>query len=744
LKTGNNNILLKNLRFSKNFCTKFFIVFNFSFFFPAFINQSSAQDTIQKADDSEVQQQLENLAEENQNEEADYTTLLDLLNQFKEHPVNLNNTNKEELEQLQLLTDIQINNLFDHLKKNGKLITIYELQGIRGFDLQTIRKILPYVRVNDNFNTAHFNSKEMFKDGQHVVTLRYARILEDQAGFAEIDSAKLYSSKNSRYIGSPDKLYARYRFTYGTNISWGITAEKDQGELFFKNNQRFKYDWYEQSLNKDPNVSLYPKLNYNNGFDFYSAHFYLHNIRFIKSFALGDYQATFGQGLTMWSGYSFRKSSDIMSAKKSATGIRPYASVDENKFLRGAATTIGFKKWEATGFYSRKHIDANIGDTLENGEIAAISSLQETGYHTTPGEIADRHTVLQTIYGGNISYKGTQFSAGLTGMAYELNKDLKRTLSYSNQFEYSSRQNFNVGLDYNFILSNFNFYGEEAISKNGGIAFVNGILISLDPRLTLTITHRYYQRNYQNLLSNGFAESTTASNEKGLYIDIAAKPSSRFTLTAYYDRFEFPWLKFQVDAPSQGTDYMAQLNYTPSKRFDAYLKIRSRSKFKNTSGDAIEDIDFIVPYTQTNYRINTSFTIIPSIKLKNRLEFVDYKVDDGKTQKGFLIYQDITYSKIGSKFSASLRYALFQTDTYDARIYAYENDMPGAYSIISHYYRGSRFYLLLDYNVTRRIEIWLRFSQTVYDNKKIISEGSLTEINGNTKSEIKAQVRFKF
>ena len=123
---------------------------------------------------------------------------------------------------------------------------------------------------------------------------------------------------------------------------------------------------------------------------------------------------------------------------------------------------------------------------------------------------------------------------------------------------------------------------------------------------------------------------------------------------------------------------------------------------------------------------------------------VDYKVDANKTQKGYLVYQDITYSKLGSKFSGSLRYALFQTDSYDARLYAYENDMPGAYSIPAYYYRGSRFYILLDYNVTRKIEIWLRYSQTVYDNKKIISEGSLTEINGNTKSEIKAQIRFKF
>lgn len=695
-----------------------------------------AQDTVRvKAEDADlqIQQQLENIAETTENEEADYTTLLDALNLYKEHPINLNNTSREELQQLQLLNDIQINNFFDHIDRNGKLITIYELQSINGFDLQTIRNILPYVRVTDHFNSSHFSVHEMFRNGQHMAMFRYGRVIEDQTGFSAVDSAKLYGSRNSRYIGSPDKLYLRYRFTYSDNVSWGVTAEKDQGELFFKNNQRFNYDWYNQGLNG----------NQKNGFDFYSAHFYLHNIRFIKSLAVGDYQATFGQGLTMWSGYSFGKSADIMSAKKSATGIKPYSSVDENNFLRGAATTIAIKNIEATAFYSRKHVDANITDTLENGEIAAISSLQETGYHSTLGEIADKDAILQTIYGGNVSYKGKKLNIGLTGMGYQLNKNYNRDLDYYNQFEFTSKNNFNVGLDYNFIIRNFNFYGEEAMSKNGGMAYLNGVLISLDPRLSMTVVHRYYQRNFQNLMSNAFAESSVAINEKGLYMGISAKPSSKYTITAYYDRFEFPWLKYQVDAPSHGNDYMVQVNYTPSKRFDAYFKIRTRSKFKNTAAD-IDDIDFIVPYHQTNYRLNTSFAVLPSLRLKNRIELVDYKLDDGKTEKGYLVYQDITYSKLGSKISATLRYALFQTDTYNARLYAYENDVPGAYSIPAYYYRGSRFYILLDYNVSRRIEIWLRYAQTVYDNKNVISEGSLTEINGNVKSEIKAQIKFKF
>ncbi len=109
-----------------------------------------------------------------------------------------------------------------------------------------------------------------------------------------------------------------------------------------------------------------------------------------------------------------------------------------------------------------------------------------------------------------------------------------------------------------------------------------------------------------------------------------------------------------------------------------------------------------------------------------------------------MAYQDIVYNKVGKPLSVTLRYALFHTDSYNARIYAYETEVPGVYSILANYYRGSRFYILVDYNITRRIELWLRYSQTFYDDRNIISPGSLNEIQGNTKSTVEAQVKFKF
>jgi hypothetical protein len=675
--------------------------------------QARAQDTIP---DKDIEQKIESIAESAENEDLDYSTLLDGLNSYRRHPLNLNTASREELDDLALLNDIQINNLLQHIEQHCILISLQELQSIDGFDLETIRKILPYVRIGDEYDSPYFSAREMLKYGKQEITLRYQQVLEKQAGFLPLNDSLLMSSPNAYYLGSPQRLYARYRFTYGTNVSWGLTAEKDAGEEFFTGSQPY-------------------------GFDFYSAHFFIRNTRFIKALAIGDYQVNFGQGLTAWSGLAFGKSPDAINTRKNAQGIRPYTSVDENLFMRGAALTTRVKRFEVTGFFSHKNIDANITQDTLTDETFTVSSIQETGYHTTVNEMADRHALEQTVLGGNINYKKRNLSIGITGIHTEYGAPLQRKLSLYNQFEFAAKSNTAFGADYSFLYRNFNFFGEASVSDNGGYAYLNGLLISLDPRLSLAVLHRNYERNFQSLLSNAFGESTRASNERGIYTGIIANPVKNITLTAYYDRFVFPWLKYQVNAPSYGNDLLAQVSYTPNKKFSMYFRIRQRDKFKNTSQD-ISEIDFIVPVKQTNYRFDISYPATNTVKLRNRVELVTYDIES-RLEKGYLLYQDVIYKPVDKRVSFSFRYALFQSDSYDSRMYAFESDVPGSWSIPAYYYRGSRTYIMVNYDISRHFELWLRWSQTYYSNKNIISEGSLNEIQGNTKSEMKVQLRMK-
>lgn len=689
------------------------------FFFLRISNGIAQTDTIPPAyqpfDLEEFYQRIESLLEE-ADEELDYAELFEELQFLAQSPINLNTARADDLRRLFFLNDIQINNLLAHISKFGNLISIYELQALDGFDLETIEAMLPFVFVSEDVRRRHFTFDDMIREGNSQYFLRYQRLFEEQRGFSPIDPEELETNPNARYLGSPYRLYTRYRFTYYNNVSVGFTAEKDPGEEFFRGTQP-------------------------HGFDFYSAHLLLRDFGRIRAVAIGDFQVQFGQGLTLWSGLAFGKSSDAVNVKKNGLGLRQYTSVDENNFFRGAGATIGFGNIELTAFISSKSRDATVleTDTLTH-ETLAITSLQQTGLHRTPRELEGKNAVDETIFGGNLAYRKRNFSLGLSVYHMELGAEFRRKLSFYNQFDLSSNTNSNIGLDYNYIFRNFNVFGEFALSENGGYAILNGLMMSLDPRLSMAIVHRKFTRNYQSLFSVAFSENTRVANEKGLYVGLNARLTSRISLSAYADHFTFPWMKFRTYMPSRGYDYLLQVNYRPSRRVEMYARYRVKNKPLNTREDVI--IRYLDDAIRQNFRFHFGYDISQSFSLRNRIEVVDFLFGT-RQEKGYMVYQDIRYRSFGSPWALTFRYALFDTDGFDSRIYAYENDVLYAFSFPFYSDKGNRVYLLARYRMSRRIDLYARLAQTYYTNRNQIGNG-LDAIEGNTRTEIKAQLRLRF
>ncbi len=720
-KAGSNLTLIKIrlLHFIRNDGYKIFqnSLILILLLFPIISFSQSKEDDKNKI----IEKRVEYLIEDAEESDADYTTIFDQLSYYFDHPLNLNRAKLNDLEELGLLTSIQINYLLEHIEKNGKLMTLEELQTINGFDTDVIKLILPFVKISTNVDSPQLSFNELLKNGDNQLFIRYQTILEEKKGFSPVTDSALAASPNSRYKGDESKIYTRYRYKYGRHISFGVTAEKDAGEQFFEGAQK-------------------------NGFDYYSAHLFIRNQGKIKQLAIGDYQAQFGQGLTYWSGRAFGKSADIMLIKRSAQSLKPYASVDESLFLRGGGATFQFGKFEATAFYSYNNIDANIDltdSTSIDQEVLAVTSLQQTGLHRTFNELEDKDAIIQQQIGGHLAYKTRKLSLGVTGINSDLNTEFNPNLQTYSQFRNSDNNQTKLGADYNWIYRNFNFFGEFSQSIDAGYAYVSGALITLDPRLSLAVLYRDYQRDFQPISSAGLGESSTNENEKGLYMGIITKPVKQLTLSAYYDQFTFPWLKFGINGPSRGYQYLTQLTYKPSKKMEMYVRVRERNKLENTAVDLTEGIDYLVNEKQTNYRYNYSFKVSESIKLKGRIELVNYNKEETPLETGYLIYQDIIFKAKSSPFSFSFRYGIFDTESFNSRIYAYESDVLYAFSIPAYSNKGTRTYLTVRYKVMRGIDIWLRYALTYYDNLDVISSG-LEEIQGNHKQEIKAQIRFKF
>lgn len=663
-----------------------------------------------------IEERVDFLLDINEEGEVDFTTLFEQLDHFFSRPIDLNQTSVEELNTLGLLNDIQINHLLDHIKQNGKLMALEELQSINGFDLKTIKQIAPFISVNRTYDQLRWSLGEILNEGNYSYFVRYSRILEEQVGFSPIDASDLEMDPNSRYLGSPDKLYTRFRFNYSNQLSVGFTTEKDAGEEFFSGSQK-------------------------DGFDFYSGHVFASGIGKIKQLALGDFQAQFGQGLTFWSGLAFGRSPSIFSLKRNAPKLRPYTSVQEDLFLRGAGTTLEFNSFNLTVFYSSQKVDANISalDTINNVEI--VSSLPENGFHRTFNELEKKNAVSIEYSGAHLSYEKHGFNLGLTAVNNKLNADFQSNLRPSNHFNRLDSDNSNIGLDFNYLYKNLNLFGEISKSISGGYAYTTGALIVLDPRLSIGIQQRHFERNFIAIQSNAIGESSVNTNEKGTFLGMESQLSKKFNLSLYADRFVFPWLKFRTDAPSEGQRLFAQLSYQPSKQLELYFRYRKVEKERNV-GAINEGLDQVMEESRENYRFHFNYQITKSIRISSRIELTDYKLSNNRHENGILLYQDLQYKTLNWPLSFSLRYALFDTESFDSRIYAYESDVLYAFSVPSFSGRGSRFYINSKYHLSRKIDIWLRFAQSYFTDRTFVGTAN-DRINGRTKSEVKVQIRVK-
>ncbi len=649
-------------------------------------------------------------------EEFDYTELGEQIDDWIRQPIDINSPEASILVQWKIITDPAFRSLQDHILKNGPLLDILELQSVPGFENDIIRmlEVIATVQGRETMTQA-IPFGELFTRGQNEIYLRGGRTLQTSDG---------YKGEEPAYEGNPDKLYLRYRHRNGNTLSYGITAEKDAGEAFFKGSN--------------------PQ-----GFDFYSVHVALQQYKtWLPAVMLGDFNANFGQGLIMHSGFGSGKTSLVTDIKRSGNQLRAYTSVEENNFLRGVGITLRPMDHVTVTILGSTHKrDANIlSDTLtEDGEIiditTDISSFQTSNLHRTEAEIADEDAIDLTQGGVSISYNGRKNHFGLNALHSRLGAPLNRTPELYNQYYFNGDQLTNASIDYGLWFGGLHLFGETAMSDNGAISTLNGLLIGLDRHVAGAILFRSYDRDYQALSPNAFGEGSLANNEIGLYTGLEITPTAKWRFQLYHDMWKHPWLRYNVDAPTDGEEFFAKATYTLKRRLEIYGQFRTKTNSINSrpTGDAIAQV---VDQHKTQLRLHLNNTLDKGFQLRTRLEWSFYSTPL-EEQKGFLVYQDVVYSPLASPWTFSARVTLFDTDDYDSRIYTYENDLIYYYAIPAFSDQGSRFYINVRYKGIRNLTAEIKFAQSRWLDMTSVGSGN-DEIPGNTRSEIRAQVIYRF
>jgi hypothetical protein len=667
--------------------------------FPTFM---LAQETPTLSKDKIMESIAESMAGD-LNENADLSGILEELEEFISHPLDINTATAGELEKLRFLNSTQIENLLNYRKRNGQIFSLYELQLIDGFNVELAEK-------TSLFTSIEAPEKKEFNYLQNEVTLRTQYTFEKASGFIANENGV------KRFSGIQPKLYLKYKGEKDGRWNWGLTAENDAGEPFFSGNNKA-------------------------GFDFYSGFVAWSGKKLVKRIIAGDFQAKTGQGLLFWSGYGGMKSIDGAGARYSGQGIRPYSSSTEYGFFRGVAAEFETGKFDLVAFYSNRNADANVSGFDENGEPITVSSILELGYHRTENEIADKRSLNIQTTGLGARFSKNRFSTAINAGYQHFNLPIEPNEQLYNQYYFRGKDNYCISADAHQAFKNATLFGEIALSRSGGTALLAGIEASPASEIGFTVLFRDYKKDFQSIGGNPFSEFGTTSNERGIYSGVNLFVIPRVTLTTYLDLYESYWVKYTSLRPVKGNDFALQANWSVSKHINLQVKFKTETRNENSSLPSIIKTD--ADETTKRIRLTTEWQPSEKLSLRFRSEWNGISKEDSLLQ-GWLLFVDATTRLLDDRITATARLAWYDTDHYNSGVRAYENDLPQSFNFPVYYLNGLRYYLNLSYRISNAVSLYLKLSQTrLAEEHTTIGSGDL-QIAGNKKTELKFQMRIKF
>jgi hypothetical protein len=611
--------------------------------------------------------------------ESDDLQLLDDLTWRQEHPYDLNTITKEELASIPGITPFDVATFIGFRDVVRKFTTVEQLRMMKGIGDELYEKLSPYVTVKKEVNLVELRS-------------RTSRDLQPRRG--DLDRM---------FVGSSVKTYSRLSMAAG-DIQAGALFEKDGGEPI------------------------------SNGF--VSGYAAVKDLAVLSQVLIGDYNVAAGQGLVLWRGTSFGKGSEAVAvAKKSGLGVQPYRSTDEFNFFRGIAGSssfgLGFGRFEATAFFSRRILDA----TIDN---ETVSSFYEEGYFRTENELQKQKALVEQVAGGRLQVVGANgWSVGSTFFRSTFDKPLISNRAY----EFAGKEQSVVGFDAAVTMGSISAFGEIARSGDRAVAGVIGTILNISGKSNIALAYRDYAPAFNNFHASGFGERSETKNERGFYFGVDVQTLRWLKLSGYVDHFKFPWRTYSDPLPTSGHEILAQADAVASSR----LNLSARLAHKSIEGTEADVDPFgretrpIVNRVQDKYRLTVSYKATPRVHVKGRLEFT--AVDHGQIQKreqGYLLFQDIRY-EISKRFSIQARLIFFETDSYDSRLYEYENDLRGVFSNPALYGKGRRWYLVVHYNIASMLKLSAKYAET--QKEAVTSMGSgVSEVMGDLDNRLSLQL----
>ena len=619
---------------------------------------------------------------------ASWEQTYDLLCELEEHPMDINQVTREQLEELPFLSAQQIEGIVEYLWRYGRMESLSELAMVRELDYTHRRLLSFFVYVGEEKPVPLPTLKDIAHYGQNEL-MAYARV-------------PFYNRKGGTdgYLGPKYRHWLRYQFTYGDQVKLGFVGSQDAGEPFFANQNKW-------------------------GYDYYSFYLQLRNFRRLESLVLGNYRVSMGMGLVMNNSFSLGKMAMLQNLGRSSYTLRAHSSRSAGSLFGAAATIDMGRHLKLTAFASYSPADATLN------KDGTVSSILDTDYHRTETEMNKKHNLHPFKTGGCLRYNAHGFHLGMNALYTHLDRTLKPNTSTLYRQHYPQGTDFlNLSLDYGYASPKVALSGETATDRKGHLATINTASLRVSDVLSLMALQRFYSYAYSSLDAQSYSDGGRVQNESGIYLGLTWQPLLTLRLSAYSDYAYFAWAKYQVSQSSYSWDNLLQATWQKQRwTLTGRYRLRLRQKDDETK-------KHLVNRWEHRGRLSADYTIATG--LGGRMQ-----IDGGWTtgEWGGMVSATLAYTRRWLRLNGGFGY--FHTDSYNSRVYLYELGPLYTYSSQMFYGEGIRYWLMARANIGKHLMLTAKIGISDYFDRNTIGS-SYQQVDASSLSDLDLQLRWKF
>ncbi len=524
------------------------------------------------------------------------------INDLLSRTLKVNYASRDRLLSSGVFTPYQVASLYDYRKRNGDILSFAELAAVDGFGVSFVERISKYLSLESPALPGSPARTSVMIDNSLIgkFSVRLPCGISDEKG----NPAYGYGLK--------------YRFSLNDDLEAGFTSRSTySGELF------------------PPESSSLYCVYYGRGF--------------LEKLVVGDFNARFGQGLAMWSGFSMSGIPSAGAFSKRVSGISPSWSYSGDSGHRGVAA------------------DFRAGDFLVSAFVSSPEWRKSVFW-----KMPDAVTVLPGI---NLFWLGMNGQASVTCFARS------RSLPLQNKSS-AIFETCHIALDGRCSIRGTEMFAEVASELySGTVAALAGCRSCLWGVLDMAAALRYYPSGYisefsgavrgGSRCSNEYGASLSASVAVGKYIGLKGRTGfgssvkrhcSDFRIDALYS----PDMRYGTSGPSYQIKAMVAHSWQISPLFS--LLFRASERIRSYGRKTKTDLRCDFRYSDGIFTVSARANCLKCAGI------------------GLLGYMEGGL-KTG-KFNMWIRGGAFRIDNWDDRIYAYERDAPGNFSVPAYYGRG--------------------------------------------------------